>query len=112
MSGSTTKVAGGEPQFGDALIKRCKWALAGLVVLAELVALATGVWRSMAYRLPFLVALLVAIASLYSFERTPVERRPQKLRSIAIALALAALVCLFYATTIVRLGGNVFNRPM
>ena len=32
--------------------------------------------------------------------------------ALAIALALAALVALFYAATIVRLGGNVFNRPM
>ncbi len=37
--------------------------------------------------------------------------RRQKMRSIAIALALAAMVALFYAATIVRLGGNVFNRP-
>jgi hypothetical protein len=39
------------------------------------------------------------------------ERR-QRMRSLAIALALAALVALFYAATIVRLGGNVFNRAM
>ena len=32
--------------------------------------------------------------------------------SIAIALALAALVVLFYVATIVRLGGNVMNRPL
>lgn len=38
--------------------------------------------------------------------------RRQRLRSVAIALALAALVALFYVATIVRLGGNVFNRPM
>ena len=36
----------------------------------------------------------------------------QRMRSLAIALALAALVALFYAATIVRLGGNVFNRPV
>jgi hypothetical protein len=36
----------------------------------------------------------------------------QRMRSLAIALALAALVALFYAATIVRLGGNVLNRPM
>ena len=43
------------------------------------------------------------------------ERRRQKrqrMRSIAIALALGALVALFYIATIVRMGGNVFNRPM
>ena len=31
------------------------------------------------------------------------------MRSIAIALALAALVVLFYVATIVRLGGNVLE---
>ncbi len=40
------------------------------------------------------------------------RRRRQRYRSIAIAVALAALVLLFYLATIVRLGGNVFNRPM
>ena len=41
-----------------------------------------------------------------------VGRRRQRMRSLAIALALGALVVLFYVATIVRLGGNVFNRPM
>ncbi len=40
------------------------------------------------------------------------QRRRQRMRSIAIALALAALVALFYVATIVRLGGNVMNRPI
>jgi hypothetical protein len=39
------------------------------------------------------------------------ERR-RRSRSIAIALALAGLVILFYVATIVRLGGNVMNRPL
>lgn len=39
-------------------------------------------------------------------------KRRQRMRSIAIGLALAALVLLFYIATIVRLGGNVFNRPI
>jgi hypothetical protein len=39
------------------------------------------------------------------------ERR-RKRRSIAIALVLAGLVVLFYVATIVRLGGNVLNRPL
>ena len=39
------------------------------------------------------------------------ERR-RRMRSIAIALALAALVVLFYVATLVRLGGNVLNRPL
>ena len=39
------------------------------------------------------------------------ERR-RKMRSIGIAVALAALVAIFYIATIVRLGGNVMNRPL
>lgn len=34
------------------------------------------------------------------------------MRSLAIALALAAFVVLFYVATIVRLGGNVLNRAI
>jgi hypothetical protein len=44
-------------------------------------------------------------------ERQEWERR-RRMRSIAIALALAGLVVLFYVATLVRLGGNVFNRPL
>lgn len=39
------------------------------------------------------------------------ERR-RKMRSIGIALVLAALVVIFYVATMVRLGGNVMNRPL
>lgn len=45
-------------------------------------------------------------------ETSAEARRRQRTRSIAIALALGFLVLLFYAATIVRLGGNVLNRPM
>ncbi len=45
-------------------------------------------------------------------ERELERRRRQRYRSIANALALGALVLLFYIATIVRLGGNVFNRPL
>jgi hypothetical protein len=38
--------------------------------------------------------------------------RRRRMRSIAIALALGALVVIFYIATIVRLGGNVMNRPL
>lgn len=33
------------------------------------------------------------------------------MRSIAIAVALGVMVVMFYVATIVRLGGNVLNRP-
>lgn len=39
-------------------------------------------------------------------------QRRRRMRSIAIALALAALVVVFYVATLVRLGGNVLNRPL
>lgn len=41
-------------------------------------------------------------------ERERLKR--QRMRSIAIGLALAVLVALFYAATIVRLGGNALNQ--
>ena len=41
-----------------------------------------------------------------------VMQRRQRMRSIAIAVALVVLAVLFYAATIVRLGGNALNRPM
>ena len=40
------------------------------------------------------------------------RQRPQRMRSVAIAWILAALVVLFFIVTIVRLGGNVANRPL
>ncbi|HEY5829643.1 MAG: hypothetical protein ACAH24_01280 [Hyphomicrobiaceae bacterium] len=40
------------------------------------------------------------------------QQRRRRTRSIAIALALGALVILFYVATLVRLGGNVLNRPL
>ena len=40
------------------------------------------------------------------------QRRRQRMRSLAIGVALAALVALFYVATIIRLGGNVMNRPI
>jgi hypothetical protein len=43
---------------------------------------------------------------------TAEEKRRQRARSIAIGFALAGLVVIFYLVTIVRLGGNVFNRPI
>jgi cell division septal protein FtsQ len=39
-------------------------------------------------------------------------RRVARRRSIAIALTLGAMVLLFYAATIVRLGGNVAKVAM
>jgi hypothetical protein len=40
------------------------------------------------------------------------RQRRQRMRSLAIAWALAGLVILFFIVTIVRLGGNVAVRPL
>jgi hypothetical protein len=40
------------------------------------------------------------------------RKRRQRMRSLAIAWILAALVVLFFIVTIVRLGGNVAERPL
>jgi|RifCSP16_1_1023843.scaffolds.fasta_scaffold106706_2 hypothetical protein len=40
------------------------------------------------------------------------RQRRQRMRSVAIAWILAALVVLFFIVTIVRLGGNVAVRPL
>ncbi|WP_407522765.1 hypothetical protein [Methylobacterium oryzisoli] len=43
---------------------------------------------------------------------TPDEVRRRRKRSVAIALVLAALVAIFYALTIAKLGPQVLNRPL
>jgi fatty acid desaturase len=43
---------------------------------------------------------------------TAEEQRRQRIRSVAIAWFLVALVVLFFLVTIVKLGGNVANRPI
>ena len=43
---------------------------------------------------------------------SPEWLRQRRLRSIAIALMLLAMTGLFYAATIVRMGGNVLNRAL
>jgi hypothetical protein len=40
------------------------------------------------------------------------RQRRQRMRSLAIAWVLAALVVLFFIVTIVRLGGHVADRPL
>ena len=40
------------------------------------------------------------------------EKRRQRTRSIAIALGLAALAVLFFLVTLIRMGGDVGNRPL
>lgn len=53
-----------------------------------------------------------AVGSLMSGEMDEEKKRlqRQRLRSVAIALGLGFLVLLFYAATIVRMGGQMANQ--
>jgi hypothetical protein len=42
---------------------------------------------------------------------TPEQQKRRSQRNIALGLAIAALVAVFYAITVVKLGPNVFIRP-
>jgi hypothetical protein len=42
---------------------------------------------------------------------TPEQEKRRRQRNVAIAFTIAALVAIFYAITIVKLGPNVFVRP-
>jgi hypothetical protein len=43
---------------------------------------------------------------------TPEEEARRRKRSVAIALALGAMVVLFFVLTIAKLGPQVLNRPL
>lgn len=45
-------------------------------------------------------------------ETKAAQAKRQRLRSIAIAVVLGLLVVLFYAATIVRMGGNALDRSL
>ncbi|WP_169568626.1 hypothetical protein [Pseudovibrio exalbescens] len=40
------------------------------------------------------------------------QQKKRRGRSIALAVALAALVAIFYAVTIIKLGPGVMDRPL
>jgi hypothetical protein len=43
---------------------------------------------------------------------SPEEQQRRRRRSVAIALALGALVVLFYVVTIAKLGPQIIQRPL
>ncbi len=45
-------------------------------------------------------------------EAERIRLKRQRVRSLALAWGLAALAVLFFVVTLVRLGGNVLNRPL
>ena len=54
----------------------------------------------------------VAVTEHEGVRLTPEQIRRRKARSLAIAVALAVLVALFYAVTLAKLGANVLDRPL
>lgn len=54
-------------------------------------------------------ALLGTVTDVFA---APPEQRTAKMRSLAIGIGLVLLVATFFAATIIRLGGNVFNRAL
>ena len=47
-----------------------------------------------------------------AMELTPAQLRSRRARNTAIGLAIGALVILFYAVTVVKLGPGILNRPL
>lgn len=84
---------------------------AAAVAATALIAVGARLWVAAG------IALLLVIAggtvsTRASLARLDEATRRRHVRSIAIGLILTSLVVIFYAATIVRLGGNVMNRPM
>jgi hypothetical protein len=45
-------------------------------------------------------------------ELTPKQHKTRRQRNVAIGIASGAVVLLFYAVTIAKLGSGVLNRPL
>lgn len=43
---------------------------------------------------------------------TPEQEKSRRARNVAIGLAVAALVVIFYAVTVVKLGPGVLHKPV
>ena len=68
------------------------------------------------WAVPALPVAVIAVWLYTAFQvvkegETETQRR-QRMRNLAIACALGGMVVLFYVGTMVRLGPNVFNRPI
>jgi hypothetical protein len=105
-----------EPANGTAANERVRRLRLGMLALAGAVGISSR-WlpypRWLLLALP-IVALIVWLATAFQIVKpgeTEVLRR-QRMRNLAIACALGGLVALFYVGTMIRLGPNVFNRPI
>ena len=96
------------------------WMRAALAAFVTLSVVTAG-GLLIATRVPLLVVLvalsilaivqLAIVGTVTDVYAAPAEERTQRVRSLVIGLTLLALVAMFFAATIVRLGGQVLNRP-
>jgi cytochrome bd-type quinol oxidase subunit 2 len=68
-------------------------------------------WYLLALPLAVMVVWIGTAFQVVKDGETEAQRR-QRMRNLAIACALGGLVALFYVGTMIRLGPNVFNRPI
>lgn len=108
------------PSLGEGWRATPAWmrVVLGLVV-AVAVAGAIGLLLIGLSPVVWVVTVLVATVVLHAFIGTvtdafaaPEPERGRKLRSLAVAAALLLMIAAFFAASIVRLGGNVFNRAL
>ncbi len=101
---------------GIAANERVRRLRIGMLVLLGTVALSSRwvLYPRWALLLLPVAALIVWVGTAFQIVKpgeTESQRR-QRMRNLAIASALGGLVALFYLGTMVRLGPNVFNRPI
>ncbi len=96
---------------GMSWIRPARWIVLVSGVAAEWAARYYGapIWTRLVIIAAIIVVILMLTSALNTARLSEAERR-QKTRSLAIAGTLFALVALFYAATIVRLGPNALNK--
>ncbi len=45
-------------------------------------------------------------------ELTDAQKKARRSRSVALAIVLAGLAALFYVVTVIKIGPEIFSRPM
>ena len=102
-----------QPSAGNDQVRRVRL---GVLALAGTLGLASRwLWlpRWLVFSLPLIAAAVWLGTAFHVVKDGETERqRRQRMRNLAIAAALGGLVVLFYVATLVRLGPNVFNRPI
>lgn len=110
-----------QPTFADGWRNSPGWlkvALAGLALANIALAVFTVLTFQMAPMF-WIIAAVVNVGVVFALMGTvtdvfaaPPEQRTAKMRSLAIGIGLVLLVVTFFAATLIRLGGNVFNRAI